>query len=284
MIALDHVEAHEAPVLDHLHEHRAQRFELIDVIAKRFRETAIGLAVVAALQPHHLRLHTVTHVQAAMLLLELVVNDAQVAATVRGQVRTRIIDFLAVAETRAEDARDAFVPGQLTERIGVRNADQLLGLRPITDVIAVAVGEQVGGGAVNQLKAVLGGALPVIRGDPLAHHPAGDGDELVVDVGDAELVDFAAHLAHLLRAPGLIRVLGDLLRGSTHRRGAARDWPSSWQPSSVQPSFGSPLSGLVSLQMRSVRRHCAARRLFCPLRSLRSARFPGRIGEYYMDQ
>ena len=144
--------------------------------------------------------------QALVLLLELVVDDAQVAAAVRGQVPAGIDLLLAVAEAGAEDAGDALVPGQLHEGLGIGNADQLGGLGTVADVVLVAVDEQVGGRAVDQLEAALGDRFPMIGRDALADDAAGHRDELIVDVGDAKLLDLGAHLLDEFLAAFLVYV------------------------------------------------------------------------------
>src|SRR5262245_22168365 len=114
--------------------------------------------------------------------------------------------FLAVPEAGAEDARDALVPRQLYEGFRIRNPDQLRSLGTVADVVLVPVDEQVGGRAVDQLESTLGDGLPVIRRDPLADDPSGHGHELVVDVGDAELLDLRTYFADELGAAGLLDV------------------------------------------------------------------------------
>jgi len=54
------------------------------------------------------------------------------------------------------------------------------------------VGEQVRGGAVDELEAAPGNPLPVVGRHALAHDPAGDRDELVVDVADALGINLCA--------------------------------------------------------------------------------------------
>ena len=192
MVALDHVQAHRLAVLNHLVDQRLQLGELVDVVAVR-----LGLAldrrraVRVELEPHHLRLGAHPQVQPG-LGLERLVDPAQVAAAVGGQVRARVGLLLPVAEQRAEHPRGLRVPRQLAERVHVRQADELPGLGPVPDVVAVPVGEQVGGGPVDQLEAAVGDPLPVVGGHALAHDPPGDRDELVVDVGDALGVDLRA--------------------------------------------------------------------------------------------
>ena len=160
-------------------------------------------------------------------------KDPQIAAAIGSQVPARILPLLPVAEAGAEDARDALVPGQLHEGLGVGDADQLGCFRPVADVVGVAVGEEVGCRAVDELEAALGDLFPVIGGDALADDPPGDGNELIVDVGNAEIVDLGAHLPHQLVASlpvhmgfkiGHLRILpGDRRVSSAPREGAVGD-------------------------------------------------------------
>src|SRR6185503_15308796 len=75
------------------------------------------------------------------------------------------------------------------------------GLRPVADVVPMAVGEEVRGGAVDELEAFCRERLPVRRRDALAHDAACDRRELVVDVTDSLAVDLLAHARDLLVAP-----------------------------------------------------------------------------------
>src|SRR5947208_7997698 len=93
-------------------------------------------------------------------LFELVLDAAQVAAAIRGEEATRVLAILTVAETRAPHARDLGVPRQRHERLRLRDADQLPGLRAIADVVAVPVREQVRRRPINELEALAGDALP----------------------------------------------------------------------------------------------------------------------------
>jgi hypothetical protein len=163
--------------------------ELVDVVAVGLRHALDGgLAVRTELEPHHLGLHPGAEVHPGALL-ELLLNTAEVAATVRREHLAGTVAVLAVAEARAPDARDPRVPRQHLERLRLRDADQLPRLRAVPDVVAVAVDEEVRRRPVDELEALLRDRLPVGRRNPLAHDPAGDGDELVVDVGDALGVD-----------------------------------------------------------------------------------------------
>ena len=157
-------------------------------------EAAVRLAVLAPFQPHHLRLGAVAQMQPVMLFAELRVDAAQIAAAVGGQKCARILPLFPVAEQGAPDTGDALVPGQLAEGLGLGDSDQLLVLRPVAEIFAMPVDEQVDGRAVDQLKAALGHRFPVIRRDALAANPAGDRHELEIQILDPHLVDLLAHL------------------------------------------------------------------------------------------
>jgi hypothetical protein len=109
-----------------------------------------------------------------------------------GETKTRTWDML--AELYAEHPGDLRVPRELAERVRVGQAHQLAGLGPVADVLALAVDEQVRGRPVPELEAAARDGLPVVGGHPLAHDPAGNGDELVVDVRDPAVVDLTTDL------------------------------------------------------------------------------------------
>ncbi len=201
VIALDHVETHGARVLDRTHEHGTQRLELVDVIAVGLGESPVRQAVCALFEPHHLGLAAVAKVQSLVGLLEGLMNDPQVAAAVGGQMPARVLLLLAVAETGAENPSDPLVPRQLHEGLGVGNADQLGGLRPVADIILVPIDIQIGGGPIDELEALLSDALPMIGRYPLADDTTGHRYELAVEVLDAELVDLLPHLLDEIAPP-----------------------------------------------------------------------------------
>ena len=203
VIALDHVEAHLAAIVDDAEIDRTQALELIDVIAIRIGIAAGRLAVLVLLEPHHLGLGTVPELE-PMLLLEQVVDAAEIAARVRGQERAWLGALLAVSEQRAPHARHPLVPGELHEGVGLGDADQLGGLGPVAEILAAPVDEQVHGGAVDELEALLGNAFPMVGGDALAHDAAGHRHELQVKIVDAELVDLLADLLDELLALGVL--------------------------------------------------------------------------------
>ena len=109
VIALDHVEAHLAAILDDPHVDRPQTLELVDVVAVRVGIAAVGLAVLVLLEPHHLRLGADAQLE-IMIGLERFVGAAQVAAAVGAQEGPGILALLAVAKQRAPHARDPGVP------------------------------------------------------------------------------------------------------------------------------------------------------------------------------
>ena len=151
-------------------------------------------AVRVQLQPHHLGLAADPQVQTG-LPLEVPVDPPQVAPAVRRQVGPAVDLFLLPAEQRAEDARGPLVPRKHFEGLGLGDAHQLTRLWPIADVIPLAVDEQVGRRAVDELKARARDPIPVRGRDALAHDAPGDGHELVVHVFDALGVDARTHLA-----------------------------------------------------------------------------------------
>ena len=207
VIALDHVEAHLAAIVDDPHIDGAQALELVDVIAIGIGIAAVRLAVLVLLEPHHLRLGAVPKLE-PVILLELVVDAAEIAAASAVRKAPGSLALLAVAEQRAPHARHPLVPGQLHEGLGLGDADQLGRLRPVAEIFAAAVDEEIHGGAIDELEALLGDALPMVGRDALAHDAAGDRDELQIEIVDAELVDLLADLLDQLLA---LRVLDELL-------------------------------------------------------------------------
>src|SRR5262249_60605184 len=121
-------------------------------------------------------------------------DDGRVAAAVGGQRPAGIDLLLAVAEAGAEDAGDALVPGKLHEGLGIWDADQLGGLGAIADIVSVAVDEEIGGRAVDQLEAAFRHALPMVGRHALADDAPPNRDELVVDILDPPLLDLLANL------------------------------------------------------------------------------------------
>ena len=179
---------------------RLELGELVDVVAVGLRLARDGgRAVLVQLEPHHLGLGAGAKMEAGRLL-ELGLVALEVPAAVRGEKRCGVLPLLAVAEAGAPHAGDLRVPRERLERIGLGNADELGGLGAVPDVVAVAVGEEVRGRAVDELEALLRDRLPVLCGNALAHDAAGDGGELVVDVRDPLGVDAPADVLHEIRA------------------------------------------------------------------------------------
>src|SRR6185295_14291306 len=116
-----------------------------------------------------------------------------------------VIPLLAVAEALAPDSGELLAvagrPGEDGEGLGIGNADELRSLRPVADVVPVPVGEEVGGGAVDDLKALVRNRLPVGSWDAFPHDPPRDRGELVVDVRDVLGVDALADFLDSLSAP-----------------------------------------------------------------------------------
>src|SRR6476660_3831520 len=108
-----------------------------------------------------------------MLLLERVMDATKIAARIGRQERTRFLALLAVPEQRAPKPRHPLVPGKLHEGLRLGNADELRRLRPITEIVAAAVEEQIHGGAINELKALFRHAFPMVGRDTLAADAAG---------------------------------------------------------------------------------------------------------------
>src|SRR6201999_3587165 len=96
-------------------------------------------------------------------------------------------------------------------------------LGPEADVVAVAVGEQVGHGAVDELVTALG-HLGEERGhDPLAHYAAGDRDLLEEHVLDALVLDPLGQRLDLVGTAGSVaRLLERRRSGLDPRAGEDR--------------------------------------------------------------
>jgi hypothetical protein len=200
VVALDHVDPHRGRVVDDAVDEGLQLGELVDVVTERLRHPLDrGRAVRVLLQPHHLGLGSRPEVEAGRGL-EVGLDPLEVRPAVGGQERPRVLPLLTVAEAGAPHARGLRVPGERHERLGLRNADELGRLGPVADVVAVAVGEEVRRRPVDELEALRGHRLPVPGRDALPHDPAGDRDELVVDVLDPLGVDAPADVLHELVA------------------------------------------------------------------------------------
>src|SRR4029079_6786658 len=127
--------------------------------------------------PHHLGLGSCAEVQPGCLL-EIGLLPDEVPAAVGGEETDGVLALLAVAEALAPDSGELLAvagrPGEDGEGLGIGNADELRSLRPVTDVVPVPVGEEVGGGAVDELKALVRNRLPVGSWDAFPHDPPRD--------------------------------------------------------------------------------------------------------------
>src|SRR6266508_1829158 len=103
-----------------------------------------------------------------MLLLEHVVDATKIAARIGGEERSGLIALLAVTEQRAPESRHPLLPGELHEGLGLGNADELRRLRPIAQILAAPVEEEIHGGAVDELEALIRHAFPMVGGDAFA--------------------------------------------------------------------------------------------------------------------
>ena len=214
VVAVAHVEAELLAVVDHVEQHRTELLELVDVVAVGLGDSLGLRALGTALEPHHLGLDPDQEL-IAELLLELVGDLLEVLARV-GVEQLTGLGVIAVAV----DPGDAVVPGQDRERVEVGDGGQLGLLGAETDVVAVAIGEQVGGGAVDQLVALLGHLREERGHDALAHHPAGHRDLLEEHVLDALGLDPPRQLLDLLGAPRRVaRLLERRRRGRDVRSG-----------------------------------------------------------------
>jgi hypothetical protein len=140
----------------------------VDVVAVRLGDALGRLARQRLLEPHHLRLDADQELQ-PQLLLELMRDPLEVLARVRVE---QLAGLRVVAV--AVHARDARIPGQHLEGVEVRHRGELGLLGAEADVVAVAVGEEVRGRAVDELIALLGHLREERRDDALAHDAARD--------------------------------------------------------------------------------------------------------------
>ena len=91
-----------------------------------------------------------------MVFLELARDDARLPRQSEVRWPPGIDILLPIAETGAEDARDSLVPGKLHECLRIGNADEFGRLRPVADILPVAIDEEVRRRAVDELESALG--------------------------------------------------------------------------------------------------------------------------------
>src|SRR4029078_4042096 len=96
-----------------------------------------------------------------MLILELVVDATKVAPRIGGEERSRLIPLLAVTAQRAPEPRHPLVPRELHEGLWLGNANQLRRLRPVAEILAAPVEEEIHGGGVEELEGLFLHAFPM---------------------------------------------------------------------------------------------------------------------------
>ena len=192
VVAVAHVEAEPLAPVDHVEQHRTELLELVDVVAVGLGDALELGAVLGLLEPHRLGLDPDQEL-VAELLLEVVRDALEVLAAI-GVEQLTGLGVVAVAV----HASDAVVPRQHRERVEVRDGRELGLLGAEADVVAQAIGEQVGGRAVHELVALLGHLREERRHDTLAHHPPGDRHLLEEHVLDALGLDPLGDLLDLL--------------------------------------------------------------------------------------
>src|SRR5262249_47306769 len=129
-------------------------------------------------------------------------DAGKMSARVGGEKRTGLDPLLAITEQRAPEPRHPLVPGELHEGLRLRDPDQLCGLRSVAQIFSVAVEEEIHGGTVDELEALLRHRFPVFGGNALAADAARYRHELQIKIFDAELVDLFSDLLDQLLAPG----------------------------------------------------------------------------------
>ena len=212
VVAVAHVEAQPLAVVDDVEQHRTELLEHVDVVAVGLGH-ALGVPLLVPLHPHHLGLDP-DHEAEPELLLELRDDALQVLARV-GVEQLSGLGVVAVAENTS----DALVPREHLEGVEVGDRRQLRLLGAEADVVALEVGEQVRGGAVDELVALLGDLGEERGDDALAHHPPGDRDLLEEDVLDLLVLDPLHDLLNLVGAPLLVACLLEGGRGHHGLRG-----------------------------------------------------------------
>src|SRR5262249_29297994 len=148
----------------------------------------------------------------------------EIATAIGAEKSAGILAFLAIAEEGAEHTCHALVPWQLHESLRLRHAHQLGRLRPVAEIFAVAVEEEIDGSAVGELGTAICHVLPMIGRDALTHDSARHRYELKIEILDSERVDLGAHLLDQLLAP---RSRGELLIVAGHALASLNIQPGS---------------------------------------------------------
>ena len=172
VVALDHVEAHRLAVLDHLVD---DRLELLRTGRCGSSRAWLRPGRRACRRPSSSATSSPARCRRAGAGRCAPRTSAWIRLRLLRQSEVRkapgVLLVFTAAEAGAPHARHLLVPGQHLEGVRLGDADQLPGLRAVADVLAVAVGEEVGGGAVHELEALLaidsqcgaGTPLPMIR-------------------------------------------------------------------------------------------------------------------------
>ncbi|MCY1242204.1 hypothetical protein D9M72_551510 [compost metagenome] len=92
----------------------------------------------------------------------------------------------------AEEGADGAVPGQHVEAAGIRQRGEFRGLRAAAEQHAGAGALQVGERGAVELHALLQVAQQMLGRHHLGDHPSAEGDDLVVDVFHAGVLDAGA--------------------------------------------------------------------------------------------
>src|SRR5215207_674992 len=212
VVAVGHVEAERLAVFDDVEEHRTELLELMDVVAVGLGHALGRRAVLRLLEPHHLGLDADQEL-VAELLLELSDDALQVLPRVGVEELSRL-RVVAIAE----HTRDTRVPWKLSERGEVRHGRELGLLGAEADVVAGAVDEEIGGGAVDELIALLRDLREEGGDNALPHDASRYRDLLEEDVLDALRLDLLGDRLDLLTPTGPIARLLERLRGHSGAR------------------------------------------------------------------
>ena len=164
VVALDHVEPERLPVLDHLVDDRLQLAELVDVVAVRLRD-ALMSGVPSSFSFSHIISGSVPARRCSPVACSNSrLDPLQVAAAVGGEEASRGSRAPRGCGSRCTRRARPCDPRAAPRRCRAPGMPDELGrLGAVADVVAVPVGEEVRGRAVDELEALRGHALPVRR-------------------------------------------------------------------------------------------------------------------------